>query len=97
MLVTIYDLCHLALPGAGLDALKAGYARLFFRSVRRKADAVITISQFTKDEFLRLTPQRHQPVIPIHLAVNESWFDAASLREWLHLAELRFCSYVGRP
>lgn len=60
--------------------LKTGYARLFFNAVRRRADAVITISDFTKQELIRLTPASKQPVISIPLGVDQEWFGAASFR-----------------
>ena len=76
MLVTIYDLFHLAMPDLVGGIHKSIYARLMFNAVRRKATSIITISSFTKSELLRLTgAQGHQEITPIHLGVDPSWFD----------------------
>ena len=74
MLVTVYDLFHLAMPDMVGGLHKGVYARLMFNAVRRKASAIITISNFTKAELNRLTRPGEQPVIPIHLGVDNSWF-----------------------
>jgi glycosyltransferase involved in cell wall biosynthesis len=79
VLVMIHDLCHRVLPQEG-NFLKYAYARLLFGAVGRRAEAVITNSHFTKDEFLRHTIERAQPVFPIHLGVSEDWFAAAAMR-----------------
>lgn len=76
MLVTVYDLFHLAMPGLVGGLHKRLYARYMFNAVRRKASAILTISQFSKDELIRFTGKGRQPIIPIHLGVDESWFDA---------------------
>ena len=76
MLATIYDLFHLAMPQLVGGIHKSLYANLMFNAVRQKASSIITISHFTKSELLRLTgPQGKQPITPIHLGVNNSWFD----------------------
>jgi glycosyltransferase involved in cell wall biosynthesis len=93
MVVTVYDLCHLALPGAAGNPLKTGYARFFFNAVRKRADAVITISEFTRDEYIRYTGSSTQPIVPIHLAVNETWYEAGKLRQ--PSSELPYLLYVG--
>jgi glycosyltransferase involved in cell wall biosynthesis len=75
MLVTVYDLFHLAMPNMVGGIHKTLYAKWMFNAVRRKASSIITISEFTKNELLRLTgPQGNQAIIPIHLGVNKSWF-----------------------
>ena len=74
MLVTIYDLFHLAMPDLVGGLHKRLYARAMFNAVRRRAAAIITISQFTKDELIRLTRPGAQEIIPISLGVEDSWF-----------------------
>jgi len=80
MLVTIYDLFHLAMPNLVGGIHKSLYARLMFNAVRRKASSIITISNFTKSELLRLTgPQGKKAITPIHLGVDSSWFNIPHL------------------
>jgi len=75
MLVTIYDLFHLAMPGLVGGLHKRLYARAMFNAVRRKASAIVTISNFTKKELIRFTGKGRQEIYPIHLGVEGSWFD----------------------
>lgn len=78
MLVTVYDLFHIAMPGLVGGAHKRAYARLMFWAVRRQASSIITISHFTKVELLRHTSGTKKPIYPIHLGVDESWFNVRS-------------------
>jgi glycosyltransferase involved in cell wall biosynthesis len=75
MLVTVYDLFHLAMPGLVGGFHKTLYARFMFNAVRRNADAILTISHFTKNELIRFTGEGKQSIYPIHLGVDKSWFD----------------------
>lgn len=74
MLVTVYDLYHLAMPHLVGGLHKTLYARYMFNAVRRRANAIITISHFTKNELIRFTSEGPQSIYPIHLGVDESWF-----------------------
>lgn len=73
-LVTVHDLCHLAMPDLFGGIQKRLYARLFFAAVKAKAKIVITDSEFTKAEFKRLIGSCAQPVRPILLGVDSKWF-----------------------
>ena len=75
MLVMVYDLFHLAMPQLVGGLHKRLYARYMFHEVRRRANAILTISRFTKGELIRLTGKDRQPVYPIHLGVDETWFN----------------------
>lgn len=75
MLVTVYDLFHLAMPNLVGGLHKRLYAKVMFKAVRRKADAIITISHFTKNELIRFTGRGKQEIYPIHLGVEDSWFN----------------------
>lgn len=81
LIVTVHDLCHLVLPSGEGRLAKAAYAAFMFRAIRKRADAVLTNSTFTRHEFMRLMPRSSQPVTPIHLGVSDLWFQAQSLRE----------------
>ena len=74
MLVTVYDLFHLAMPKLVGGWHKLFYAKLMLHMVRWRALAILTISQFSKDEFRRFTGFTRQPIYPIHLGVANSWF-----------------------
>ncbi|MBY0579575.1 MAG: glycosyltransferase family 4 protein [Burkholderiales bacterium] len=78
MLVTVYDLFHLAMPHLVGGFHKRIYARYMLDAVRRRADAILTISRFTRDELIRFTGEGRQTIFPIHLGVDESWFAAKS-------------------
>lgn len=75
MLVTVYDLFHLAMPKLVGGLHKRLYAKVMFNAVRRKASAIITISHFTKKELVRFVGEGLQEIHPIHLGVDESWFN----------------------
>ncbi|WP_420906007.1 glycosyltransferase family 4 protein [Candidatus Magnetaquiglobus chichijimensis] len=74
MLVTVYDMMHLAMPQFVHGYHKHLYARLMFSAVRRKAESILTISEFTKNEMQRLLGEFEQTITPIHLGVGEEWF-----------------------
>lgn len=77
LLVTIHDTFHLAMPHLLNGHHKRLYARLLFQAVRRKASAILSVSEFTRSEILRfLNPT--QPVHTIHLGVDDAWFDPVS-------------------
>ena len=77
LLVTVYDLNFLALPQL-LSRSQRLYARLMFSAIRRKAAHVLSISQFTKDEFLRYVPGRHDNVTVTLLGTPPQWQTASS-------------------
>ena len=72
LLVPVHDVFHLVAPDLNLP--KRLYAKAMFRAVRRKADAIVTVSEFSKGELLRLTGEGKQRVTPIHIGVDEAWF-----------------------
>ncbi|MBF0234800.1 MAG: glycosyltransferase family 4 protein [Desulfamplus sp.] len=74
MLVTVYDLFHLAMPGLVSGFHKRLYAKIMFGAVRRRAAAIMTISQFSGNELIRLTGKATQSIYPIHLGVADDWF-----------------------
>jgi len=74
MLVTVYDLFHLAMPDLVGGFHKRLYARFMFNAVRKKAAAIITISEFTQKELKRFTGNGCTDIHPILLGVDASWF-----------------------
>ena len=79
MLVTIYDLMHIALPQFVPGFHKQLYAKLMFSALRYKADSILTISEFTKHEMERLLGRFDQAITPIHLGVSNEWFSIPAL------------------
>lgn len=73
ILVTVYDLFHLAMPDLVGGLHKRLYAKIMFLAVHRRAAAIITISQFTKNELIRFVGEGRQPIYPIHLGVADAW------------------------
>lgn len=92
LLVTVYDVFHLAMPHLVGGMHKSLYAKLMFNAVCRKADAIITISHFTKQELNRLVGCKKQKIYPIHLGVAESWF---SINPTVNPYGRPFLLYVG--
>ncbi|MEA2722437.1 MAG: hypothetical protein QOH59_208 [Gemmatimonadales bacterium] len=73
--VTVHDLAHLAVPEFVSGIHRRAYARFMFRSVARKADAIITVSNFTAGEFDRLVGLTGVRPEVIHSGVDRSWFE----------------------
>ena len=80
LLVTIYDLFHLAMPELVGGLHKRLYAKYMFARVFKRANAIFTISNFTKNEFIRLLGNR-QGIYPIPLGVEESWFGIQNMEQ----------------
>jgi len=73
LLVTIHDLFHVALPHLVGGFHKRLYAKYMFKAVLNKANTIITNSDFTKSEFLRLIGSPKYPIITTYLGVDEEW------------------------
>jgi glycosyltransferase involved in cell wall biosynthesis len=72
--VTVHDLAHLAVPEFVSGVHRRAYARFMFRQVGRRANAIITVSDFTATEFDRLVgSQRVKPEV-VHSGVDRGWF-----------------------
>lgn len=92
LLVTVYDLCHLAVPEALTGIHKRAYARLMYRAVARRAGRIICISRFTKGELLRLVRVSDEKVHTIYPGVDPTWFD---VRRCERPHQSPFLLYVG--
>lgn len=73
LLVTIHDVCHLAMPEYFGGLHKQLYAKLMFKAIQNKADAILCDSWFTKFELERFKIPVKQPVFPIHLGIDADW------------------------
>ena len=70
LLVTVYDLFHLAKPELVRSHLKTAYARIMFHSIARRASEIITISEFSKSEFLNIIGEPRCSIHAIPLGVE---------------------------
>ena len=52
LLVTIHDVFHLAMPEF-VKGLKKIYAKFVFNHIKKKASAIMTVSEFTKNEIVK--------------------------------------------
>jgi glycosyltransferase involved in cell wall biosynthesis len=80
LLVTVHDVFHLAMPQYAGGLHKRLYAKGMFVALRRKADAILCDSAFTKKELVRLTGWGRQEVHTVHIGVDVSWFHVSKNR-----------------
>ena len=73
-LATVHDVFHLAMPEYVGGYLKKQYANVMFRQLVKRADRLITVSDFTKQELLRYTNGGQAKTTAIHNGVDRSWF-----------------------
>jgi glycosyltransferase involved in cell wall biosynthesis len=74
LIATIHDLAHLALPELVAGAHRRAYARFMFGQVARRANAIVTVSDFTRVEFERLVGGRRVKPEVVHSGVDTRWF-----------------------
>jgi glycosyltransferase involved in cell wall biosynthesis len=78
--VTVHDMSHLIVPEIVGDFKKRIYAKTMFRTLRKRASVIFTVSNFSKAELLRLTSgPREDNIIPTHLGISAEWYDAGQL------------------
>ena len=78
--VTVHDLSHRVLDEITGNFRKRLYAQVMFRELRRRASVILTDSEFSKSELLRLTKgPNDKNIVTIHLGVAEEWCSAANL------------------
>ncbi len=73
LVVTVHDTFHLAMPEFVKGLHRRAYAWVMFRAIRRKARAILVVSQFGKNQLLAFCPQGSQPVTVTPNGVDESW------------------------
>jgi len=94
LLVTVHDVFHLAMPKLVGGWHKRCYANLMFRHLCNRATAIITVSEFTKRELYRLVHIETLPIYPIHLGVNQSWFEVDKTNSPHHKPYLVFVGNI---
>lgn len=70
-IVTIHDVCHLALPGF-LSPMKRLYARLVMQSAVDQSDKIITVSEFSKKEIIRYTGCPEEKITVVHNGIRKA-------------------------
>ncbi len=73
LVATIHDVAHLALPDL-FTSIQKTYARLMFQAVRRKAAELLFVSEFSRQEFLRLVGAPRGGMTVTHNGVDQDWF-----------------------
>jgi glycosyltransferase involved in cell wall biosynthesis len=73
MAVTVHDLCHLVLGRLFGGPQRRLYARAMLHAVRRRADLVLTDSDFTAREFLRHIGRPRGTLLTVPLAAEDFW------------------------
>lgn len=73
MVVTVHDLAHLRLPEYDTPARRL-YARAMFQHIRRRAAAIVFVSEFSRGEFVSLvgTPRGRSAVVHTGIPVQHS-------------------------
>lgn len=96
--VTVHDVYHLA-HFSKLRLHEKLYAKLIFARLKKFADQIITISQFSKAEISKHTEIPQENIVPIYCGVDRAHFypaaaHASSLKEKYGLPE-KFILFVG--
>jgi glycosyltransferase involved in cell wall biosynthesis len=73
LVVTVHDVCHLALPQLFRSRLKQAYAKMMFANVRRRASRVICDSRFTASEVGRLAGIDLAKTTVIYPGIDGAW------------------------
>ncbi|MCP4750580.1 MAG: glycosyltransferase [Proteobacteria bacterium] len=70
LIVTVHDVCHLAMKQYFPGMLKGIYSGPFLQRVLKKADYIITVSSFSKSEILKHFDIPADKITVIHLGVD---------------------------
>jgi len=92
LLVSVMDLGHIALKDINHQILKRLYASFMFNQVKKKADATIYISEFSRQEFNKYVGIPNNPQLVTLLGVDDSWFNIPKSES---LSEKPFLLFVG--
>ncbi len=79
--VTVHDMSHLVVPEIVGDTKKRIYAQTMFRTLRKRASVIFTVSDFSKAELLRLTRGARgasdDNIVTTHLGISAEWNTAS--------------------
>jgi glycosyltransferase involved in cell wall biosynthesis len=97
LLTTIHDVCHVS-HVSSLNRFKKAYAKFMIEQAVKKSDHLITISQFSKSEIIKLTSIDENKISVIPLAANLNFVTSAcstqDVKKKYHLPD-RYFLYVG--
>ena len=75
LFVTVHDLNHLALTQPGFDWAKKKYAKYFFKKILQKANRIVTVSNFSRSEYIKYfgLEKDFEKIVAVHngLSINE--------------------------
>ncbi len=75
--VTVHDMSHLVVPEIVGNWKKHTYAKVMYRTVRKRASIIFTVSEFTRSELIRLTRgPRDDNIVATHLGIFPEWYGA---------------------
>jgi glycosyltransferase involved in cell wall biosynthesis len=93
LVVTVQDVCHLALPEMTGGPVRRAYARLMLDQVRRRAHGVLFSSHFSRREMERLVGAPSAPTAVSPLAVSGEWWNTKD--QSFRLMDGPYFVYVG--
>lgn len=73
LLCCVHDVAHLALPDIYGGILKTTYAKMMMAHVRRRADGITFLSEFSKSQFIDLVGHPSGQTRIIHCGVSNEW------------------------
>ncbi len=73
LLVTIHDLYYLSILQSGFNWIKSRYARYFLNLILKRANKIISVSKFTKNEYIKYFghENNYKKIIPIHNGIEK--------------------------
>jgi glycosyltransferase involved in cell wall biosynthesis len=74
LLVTVHDVFHLTMPQFVGGLHKQLYAKGMFAAIKRKADKIICVSEFTKNELVRFVGVNPSKIRVIYNGIDKTWF-----------------------
>jgi len=74
LLVTVHDVCHLAMPHLTGGLHKQIYAKGMISALSYKANAILCVSNFSKHEVLRMAGNNPLRVHSVYNGVSAQWF-----------------------
>jgi glycosyltransferase involved in cell wall biosynthesis len=80
LMVSIHDVCHVALPELVKGIHRRAYTRVMLSQVRRRAGRILFPSAFTAAEFRRLVGDPGTKAATVPYAVSPGWFEVRPIR-----------------
>lgn len=91
LLVTIHDVFHLAMGQFVNGSVKKAYAKIMFNQVKRKADKIFSVSNFTKSQIETYLKYKKDDIVVTYNGVDDSWFQVPKSND----KEKPYLLYVG--